>query len=161
MRRRGRHVRARRASLSHLCNCGDANRAALHGDDDGFAGVPGVDERGPCRNAGDREVRNGLNREDPSSGVSGRMVPWVDFCAFGEEQYRFSGVMHSLRMLAGGLHDDRKTVLDASGDDTSQVCKFDEKPGVCGGSDRKGRRSQIAGRRRQSSEGRQSAGPRC
>ena len=36
-------------------------------------GVPGMDERGACRNAGDREVRNGLNREEPDSGV---LVAW-------------------------------------------------------------------------------------
>jgi glutathione S-transferase len=53
LRRGGRHVRAGGASFSQLRDRGDAKGAALHGYDDGVAGVSGMDQGGAGRNSGD------------------------------------------------------------------------------------------------------------
>src|SRR5216684_869620 len=57
----GRHVCAGGASLSHLRRRGGARSARLHEYNDGFAGLSGMDPRGPCRNPPDREVRDRVN----------------------------------------------------------------------------------------------------
>jgi glutathione S-transferase len=49
----GCDVRAGGASLSHLRDRGNAGGEALHGRDDGIAGLSGMDRRWSCRNARD------------------------------------------------------------------------------------------------------------
>jgi len=48
---------------------------------------------------------------------------------------------------SGGVHNDRQIVSGASGDSSSSIRQVDKKSAACGCSGRKGRQSQIAGRR--------------
>ena len=52
--------------------------AGLYGDDDGVAGLRGMDPRGPRRNPRDREVRDGLSPSDEPE-ARGSTVPQASF----------------------------------------------------------------------------------
>ncbi len=124
--RRGCDVCAGGAPLAHLCDCGRACNAGLYGNDDGVAGLPGMDARGPRRNLCHRATGERLNGwRNRKRGFRRCLDHHRAQFKFTFEQFaeriRRPCVVSAAGCFSGVLSCDRQTIFRASGGDASQV----------------------------------------